>query len=146
MSWEDHDWKQAGSENVHPTASPKSADRPGNKTAIVTGAERGIGAGLGEAFLSGGYNVVGTSCHVTQALTAAPNLVLIDGDIGKQETSVNAIQAATERFGGVDVLVNNAGILRNKPFTDFTTDDFNAFVSTNLLGFVYMTQLAVRRC
>jgi NAD(P)-dependent dehydrogenase (short-subunit alcohol dehydrogenase family) len=47
-------------------------------------------------------------------------------------------------FGAIDVLVNNAEIFRTKPFTDFTTEDFNALVSTNLLRFHYITQLAVQ--
>ena len=115
------------------------------KTAIVTGASGGIGAGLVEAFLEQGYNVVATSFNVSHSLTASPSLVLVDGDIGKPETAAKAIDAAIEHFGTIDVLVNNAGIYRTKPFIDFTTDDFNALVSTNLLGFLYMTQLTVKQ-
>ena len=115
------------------------------KTAIVTGASGGIGAGLVEAFLKEGYNVVATSLSASQSLTASPNLVLIDGDISKPETSAKAVEAAIKHFGTVDVLVNNAGIYRTKPFTDFTTEDFNALISVNLLGFLYMTQLAVKQ-
>jgi len=115
------------------------------KTAIITGASGRIGAGLVEAFLKKGYNVVATSLNVTQALTASPNLVLVDGDIGKQETAAKAVEAAIKHFGTIDALVNNAGILRTKPFTDFTTEDFNALVSTNLLGFFYITQLTVKQ-
>jgi NAD(P)-dependent dehydrogenase (short-subunit alcohol dehydrogenase family) len=115
------------------------------KTAIVTGASGGIGAGLVEAFLKEGYNVVATSLNVTQSLTASPNLVLIDGDIGKQETAAKAVEAAIQYFGTIDVLVNSAGIMRTKPFTDFTTADFNALISVNLLGFFYITQLTVKQ-
>ena len=115
------------------------------KTAIVTGASRGIGAGLVAAFLKESYNVVATSLNVSQSLTASPSLVLVDGDIGKQETAAKAVEAAIRHFGTIDVLVNNAGILRTKPFTDFTTEDFTALVSTNLLGFLYITQLAVKQ-
>jgi NAD(P)-dependent dehydrogenase (short-subunit alcohol dehydrogenase family) len=115
------------------------------KTAIVTGASRGIGAGLVDAFLKEGYNVVATSLSVSQSLTASPSLVLVDGDIGKQETAAKVMEAAIKHFGTVDVLVNNAGIFRTKPFTDFTTEDFNALVSTNLLGFLYITQLTVKQ-
>ena len=115
------------------------------KTAIVTGASRGIGAGLVEAFLKQGYNVVATSLHASQSLTASPSLVLVDGDIGKQETAAKAVEAAIKHFGTIDVLVNNAGIYHTKPFTDFTTEDFNALVSTNLLGFLYITQLTVKQ-
>ena len=117
----------------------------GKKTAIVTGASGGIGAGLVEAFLKEGYNVVATSLKVTQAFTASPNLVLVDGDIGEQETAANTVDAAIKNFGTIDVLVNSAGIMRTKPFTDFATDDFNALVSVNLRGFFYITQLAVKQ-
>jgi NAD(P)-dependent dehydrogenase (short-subunit alcohol dehydrogenase family) len=115
------------------------------KTAIVTGASQGIGAGLVEAFLKQGYNVVATSRDVSQSLTASPSLVLVDGDIGKQETSTKVVEAAIKQFPTVDVLVTNAGIFYTKPFTDFTTQDFNALVSTNLLGFLYITQLTVKQ-
>ncbi len=115
------------------------------KTAIVTGASGGIGAGLVDAFLKQGYNVVATSRNASQSLTASASLVLIDGDISKQETAVKVVEAAIQHFGTIDVLVNNAGIYRTKPFTDFTTEDFNALVSINLLGFLYMTQLSVKQ-
>jgi NAD(P)-dependent dehydrogenase (short-subunit alcohol dehydrogenase family) len=115
------------------------------KTAIVTGASQGIGAGLVEAFLQQGYNVVATSRDVSQSMTASPSLVLVDGDIGKQETATKVVEAAIKQFPTVDVLVTNAGIFYTKPFTDFTTQDFNALVSTNLLGFLYITQLTVKQ-
>lgn len=115
------------------------------KTAIVTGASRGIGAGLVEAFLKEDFNVAATSRHISQAMTASPRLVLIDGDIGKQETAAKTVEAAIKHFGTVDVLVNNAGIYLARPFPEFTTEDFNLLVSTNLLGFLYTTQLAVKQ-
>jgi NAD(P)-dependent dehydrogenase (short-subunit alcohol dehydrogenase family) len=113
------------------------------KTAIVTGASHGIGAGLVEGFLNAGYNVVATALDASKSLIASPSLVLVDGDISKQEAAAKTVEAAIEHFGTIDVLVNNAGIYRAKPFTDFTTGDFNALVSINLLGFLYMTQLTV---
>ncbi len=115
------------------------------RTAIVTGASHGIGAGLVEAFLKEGYNVVATALDASESLNASPSLALVDGDIGKQETAAKTVEAAIEHFGTIDVLVNNAGIYRVKRFTDFTTEDFNALVSINLLGFLYMTQLAVKQ-
>jgi NAD(P)-dependent dehydrogenase (short-subunit alcohol dehydrogenase family) len=117
----------------------------GEKTAIVTGAQQGIGAGLVEEFLRRGYSVVATSRNASQSLTASPSLEVVDGDIGKPETAAKAVNAAIQHFGSIDVLVNNAGIFYVKPFTDFTTDDFNALASTNLLGFLYITQLAVKQ-
>ena len=118
---------------------------PDHKTAIITGASRGIGAGMVEAFLKQGYNVVATSRSVSQQLTASTALVLIDGDIGRPETAAKVVEAAITNFGSIDVLVSNAGIFFTKPFTDFSTADFNALVSTNLLGFLYITQLAVKQ-
>ena len=115
------------------------------KTAIVTGASHGIGAGLVGGFLRVGYSVVATALNASESLAASTSLVLIDGDIGKQETATKVVEAAIMHFGTIDVLVNNAGIYRTKPFTDFTTEDFNALVSTNLLGFLYMTQLTVKQ-
>ena len=118
---------------------------PDQKTAVITGASRGIGAGLVEAFLKQGYNVVATSRSVSQQLTPSTSLVLIDGDIGRPETAAKVVEAAITKFGSIDVLVSNAGIFFTKPFTDFSTADFNALVSTNLLGFLYITQLAVKQ-
>lgn len=103
-----------------------------------------IGTGLVQGFLQQGYNVVGTSLNSSQTLAASPSLVLVTGDLGRQETAAKIVGEAINHFGTVDVLVNNAGIFRKKPFTDFTTEDFNALVSINLLGFLYITQLAVK--
>ena len=114
------------------------------QTAIVTGASGGIGAGLVEGFLREGYNVVATSRDTNRKLTASGSLVLLEGDIGEQQTAADAVEAAINNFGTIDVLVNNAGIFLNKPFTDFTKEDFDALVSTNLLGFFYMTQRTVK--
>ena len=118
---------------------------PDKKTAIITGASGGIGAGLVEGFAKEGYNVVGTSLNASKVLTVSSNLVAVDGDITKQQTAIEVIEAAIEHFGRVDVLVNCAGIYRPKSFTDYTTEDLNALVSINLLGFLYMTQLTVKQ-
>ena len=97
-----------------------------------------------EGFLGEGYNVVATSRNAHRTLTTSSSLVLVDGDIGKQPTAVQAVEKAINNFGTIDVLVNNAGIFLTKPFTDFTTEDFDALVSTNLLGFFYITQRTVK--
>jgi NAD(P)-dependent dehydrogenase (short-subunit alcohol dehydrogenase family) len=115
------------------------------RTAIVTGASQGIGAALVDGLLNDGYNVVATSRHINRSLAASSNRIPVAGDIGKKETATKVIAAALENFGSVDLLVTNAGIFSTKPFTEFTTDDFNALVSTNLLGFLYVTQLAVEQ-
>jgi NAD(P)-dependent dehydrogenase (short-subunit alcohol dehydrogenase family) len=97
------------------------------KTAIVTGASRGIGAGLVEAFLKRGYNVVANSRHITKAnaFAASSNLALVDGDIGDRNTAAKIVDTAVSKFGRIDVLINNAGVFIPKPFTEYTTEDFN---------------------
>src|SRR6202040_796759 len=117
------------------------------KTAIITGASRGIGAGLVEAFLIRGYNVVANSRNISRAhpFAMAANVALVDGDIGDPNTAAKIVEIAVSRFGRVDVLINNAGIFIPKPFTEYTTEDFNALVSTTLAGFLYVTQLSVKQ-
>jgi NAD(P)-dependent dehydrogenase (short-subunit alcohol dehydrogenase family) len=117
------------------------------KTAIVTGASQGIGAGLVEAFLKRGYNVVANSRNIvkTNPFPASPNLALVGGDIGDPKTAANIADTAVARFGRIDVLINNAGIFIPKPFTGYTTEEFNALVSTTLAGFLYVTQFSVKQ-
>lgn len=116
------------------------------KTAIVTGASSGIGLGLTTALIEHGYRVVANSRRITEAGTLEPSqdLALVDGDIASPETARRIVETAVQRFGGVDVLINNAGIFIPKPFTHYTTEDFERLVSTNLTGFLYVTQEAVR--
>src|SRR6201984_517748 len=117
------------------------------KTAIVTGASQGIGAGLVEAFLKLGYNVVANSRNITKAnpFAASANLALVDGDIGDPKTARKIVDTAVSRFGRVDVLINNAGMFIPKAFTEYTTEDFDRLVSTTLAGFLYVSQLAVKQ-
>lgn len=117
------------------------------KTIIVTGASQGIGAGIVTAFLERGYNVVATSRSISQTSTFAPSakLALVDGDIGDAATAAKVVDTAVQKFGGVDGLVNNAGIFISKPFTDYSANDFKALVRTNLEGYLYVTQLAVKQ-
>jgi NAD(P)-dependent dehydrogenase (short-subunit alcohol dehydrogenase family) len=117
------------------------------KTVIVTGASQGIGAGVVRAFLACGYNVVGTARKATKSKELPPldHLAVIDGDIGQFGTAQKVAALAVERFGSIDAVVANAGIFIVKPFTKYTADDFQALVATNLLGFIYVTQLAVKQ-
>ena len=114
---------------------------------IVTGASQGIGAGVVKAFLARGYDVVGTARSATKSkeLSASDHLALIDGDIGQYETAQKVAELAIKKFGSIDAVVANAGIFLVKPFTEYTADDFHALVSTNLAGFIYITQLAVKQ-
>src|SRR5580765_5483020 len=117
------------------------------KTAIVTGASQGIGAGIVKAFVERGFNVVATSRKATQSaeVAASDRVALVDGHIGEPATAARVVEAALSRFQSIDVLVNNAGIFFTKPFTDYTPEDFKALVATNLEGFLYVTQLAVKQ-
>src|SRR6266705_1216202 len=117
------------------------------KTVIVTGASQGIGAGIVQAFLARGYDVVGTARSATKSkeLSASDHLALIDGDIGQFGTAQKVAELAIKKFGAIDAVVANAGIFLVKPFTEYTADDFRALVSTNLAGFIYITQLAVKQ-
>ncbi len=117
------------------------------KTAIVTGASQGIGAGLVDAFLKRGYNVVANSRNIakTNPFPVSPNLALVGGDIGDPKTAAKIAETAVSRFGRIDVLVNNAGVFIPKPFTEYTSEEFNTLVSTTLAGFLYVSQLSVKQ-
>src|SRR5580658_4605642 len=117
------------------------------KTIIVTGASQGIGAGVAQSFLDRGYNVVATSRRITKSATfsASDHLALVDGSIGDCTVAWKVVQTAVQRFGSIDSLVNNAGIFFTKPFTEYTAEDFEALCSTNLEGFLYVTQAAVKQ-
>jgi NAD(P)-dependent dehydrogenase (short-subunit alcohol dehydrogenase family) len=117
------------------------------RTAIVTGASQGIGAGAVNAFLERGYRVVANSRNITKsgAFAASDNLVLIDGDIGDPATAAKIAETAVARFGTIDVLLNNAGIFFSKPFVEYTKADFESLIATNVAGFLYLTQRAVQQ-
>ena len=117
------------------------------KTIIVTGASQGIGAGVVNAFLARGYNVVATSRNIGSNATFAPSdrLALVDGDIAEKATALRIVDIAMKKFGGIDGLVNNAGIFIAKPFLEYTQEDFNALVRTNLEGYLHISQLVIRQ-
>src|SRR6201997_1476558 len=113
--------------------------------AIVTGASSGIGLGVTQALLERGWQVVATSRAISNSkeLKPSPNLVLVDGDAGKKETAVKVVEAALKHFGRIDLLVNNAGIFIPKAFTDYTEEDYNLVMNTNVASFFYMTQQVI---
>ena len=114
-------------------------------TAIVTGASSGIGLGVTQALLEHGYRVVGTSRTISKSkeLKASKDLVLVDGDIGKKDTAIKVAGAAIKHFGRIDLLFNNAGIYIPKPFTEYTPEDFELMIGTNVAGYFFITQQAV---
>jgi NAD(P)-dependent dehydrogenase (short-subunit alcohol dehydrogenase family) len=118
-----------------------------SKTVIVTGASQGIGAGAAKAFLDRGYNVVATSRNVTRSkdLPASPTLALVDGDIGDASVAAKVSETAISKFGSINALVNNAGIFFPKAFIDYTVEDLRKLSSTNLEGYLYITQFAVKQ-
>ena len=116
------------------------------KTIIVTGASRGIGAAVVQAFLDRGYNVTATSRSISKAgFASSASLALVDGDIGQAAAAEMVAETAIKTFGAIDHLVNVAGIFWTKPFIEYSADDFHAFVSTNLEGFLFITQQAVKQ-
>jgi NAD(P)-dependent dehydrogenase (short-subunit alcohol dehydrogenase family) len=115
------------------------------KVAIVTGASRGIGLGIAERLLERGYCVVANSRNITSAKTLQPGerLELVDGDIGNPNVAKQVVDTAILNFGRIDLLVNNAGVFIPKPFIEYTVEDIRRATETNLLGFLYVSQLAV---
>jgi NAD(P)-dependent dehydrogenase (short-subunit alcohol dehydrogenase family) len=113
----------------------------------VTGASQGIGAGVVKELVERGYNVVATSRKVTQSteVSASDHVALVDGHIGEPATAARIVETALSRFKSIDALVNNAGIFITKPFTDYTAEDLRSLVSTNIEGFLYVTQLSIKQ-
>jgi NAD(P)-dependent dehydrogenase (short-subunit alcohol dehydrogenase family) len=107
------------------------------KVAIITGASQGIGAGLTKAYRGRGYAVIAAARSIEPG--DDPGIVAVEGDIADPETAQRIVEAAIERFGRIDTLINNAGLYIGKPFTDYTVEDFNALVAVNLTGFFHLT-------
>jgi NAD(P)-dependent dehydrogenase (short-subunit alcohol dehydrogenase family) len=106
------------------------------KVAIVTGASSGIGLEIVKMLIEKGYRVVANSRKITSAMTvhSTADLKLVDGDIGIRETAQRVVDTALQSFGRVDLLVNNAGVFIPKPFTEYSAEDFERAVGTNLAG------------
>ena len=115
------------------------------KTAIVTGASSGIGLGITQALLERGWRVVATSRSISKSdnLKPTPDLVLVNGDAGNKETAVKAVEAALNHFDRIDLLVNNAGIYIQKAFTDYSEEDYDLVMKTNVASFFFMTQQVI---
>lgn len=113
------------------------------KVVAITGCSQGIGAGLVQGYRDLGYRIVANSRSI--APRADDDLLTIPGDIADPAVAERIIAAAVERFGRIDTLVNNAGILISKPFVAYSPADFAAVVSTNLAGFFHVSQRAVAK-
>ncbi len=120
------------------------------RTVVVTGSSSGIGLASAQAFLARGDNVVlhGRDAakleRVQAALDARDRLALVSGELEDTDTGPRLAKAAISRFGGIDVLVNNAGIFAPKPFFDVTDADLGSFLNSNLRGTYFVTQAVAR--
>jgi NAD(P)-dependent dehydrogenase (short-subunit alcohol dehydrogenase family) len=111
------------------------------RVAIITGASQGIGESLVSAYRKLGYAVVANSRTITES--DDPMVLTVPGDIAQPGVGQRIIDAALERFGRVDTVVNNAGIFLGKPFTEYTDDDYDAVTGVNLRGFFEVSRAAV---
>ncbi|HSY15521.1 MAG TPA: SDR family oxidoreductase [Jatrophihabitantaceae bacterium] len=110
------------------------------KVAVITGASRGIGAGLVTAYRKLGYAVVATSRSID---STDPEVLAVPGDISQPGVGAAVIERALDRFGRVDTLVNDAGVFIAKPFTDYTDEDYDAVTGVNLRGFFDISRSAI---
>jgi NAD(P)-dependent dehydrogenase (short-subunit alcohol dehydrogenase family) len=116
---------------------------------VITGASSGIGFDLARRFLAEGSSVVLNGRDKAKleragaALGAGERVALVAGSIAERATARRLVEVAHERFGGVDVLVNNAGIFAPKPFLESTEEDLDRFYATNLKGTYFVTQAVV---
>ena len=111
------------------------------KVAIITGGSQGIGAGLVAGYRGRGWAVVASARAIEPS--EDPDLLTVAADITEPATGALIIDAALERFGRIDTLVNNAGVFISKPFTDYTAEDYALIVGVNLTGFFWLTQRAI---
>ncbi len=108
------------------------------RVAIITGGSQGIGAGLVAGYRRRGWAVVANALTIKPS--EDPDVLTVEGDIAKPATADRIIEGALERFGRIDTLVNNAGAVISKPFTDYTAEDYALVVGVNLTGFFWLTQ------
>ena len=111
------------------------------KVAIITGGSQGIGAGLAAAYRARGWAVVVSAYAIMPSQD--PDLLTVSADIAEPVTGALIVDAALERFGRIDTLVNTAGVFISKPFTDYTAEDYALMVGVNLTGFFWLTQRVI---
>ena len=118
------------------------------KTAIVTGASGGLGRAIAEALVAHDYNVVltGTNADKLKAVEAAIGsdaVLSVVADVGKAADRQRLVAAAVESFGGIDVLVNNAGVFEPRPFLEVDEAYLDRFLEVNLKGTYFLTQAVI---
>ncbi len=120
-------------------------------TVLITGGSSGIGLDAARGFLERGSNVVLNGrdkdklAKAVKRLAGDGRVAAVAGDIGEKETGVELVATAVDRFGSVDVLVNNAGIFGMKPFLESTEEELDQYIHINLKGTFFVTQSAVRQ-
>ena len=120
-----------------------------NETVLITGASTGIGFAVARAFLDRGSNLVlnsrdsGRLEAAYEALGRPDNVVLVAGDVSDKAVGQQMVDAALEKFGRVDVLVNNAGVFSPKPFLDVEEADLDRYYAINLKGTYFTSQAAI---
>lgn len=116
------------------------------KTWIITGAGRGLGVDIAKAALAAGYNVVATGRNpaaVAEALGDADNLLVAKLDVTRSQDAQAAVEAALERFGGVDVLVNNAASFYAGFFEELPPEQMDRQITTTLIGAMNVTRVVL---
>ena len=124
------------------------------RIAVITGGSRGIGNAIARAFVAGGARVLITGRSSSDLDTAAKGLRSVPGaaseavqvfraDVRRSAEAASAIDAAVSRFGGLDVLVNNAGVGLFAPVADMSVDDWQQILETNLNGAFYCSHAAI---
>jgi NAD(P)-dependent dehydrogenase (short-subunit alcohol dehydrogenase family) len=113
----------------------------GQRVVIITGGSQGIGAGLVDGYRQRGWAVVANALTIKPA--DDPDVATVAGDVSDPATAKAIMDAALDRFGHVDSLVNNAGVFMSKAFTDYTAADYALITGVNVAGFFWLTQLAV---
>ena len=114
-----------------------------SKVWFITGAGRGMGTDIAKAALNAGYKVVATGRNtdrVVQAVGPSENLLVVKLDVTNPSDAESAVNAAVDRFGRIDVLVNSAGNFYAGFFEEIRPEDFRAQVETNLFGPVNVTR------
>ena len=120
------------------------------KTAIVTGANTGLGQGMAIALAEAGANIVGVArreMNETEALVKekGAEFLPVIADLLTLEPIERIIKEAVERFGQIDILVNNAGIIRREDAVDFTVEDWDDVLNTNLKTLYFLSQAAAKQ-
>ncbi len=114
-----------------------------NKTWLITGAGRGMGVEIAKAALAAGHNVVATGRNtdtVTEAVGEAGGLLAVKLDVTSRQDAEAAVEAAVDRFGGIDVLVNNAGSFYAGFFEELTPEQMDRQLATTLVGPMNVTR------